>query len=150
MAAISLTVSLPVLKKYLNDSNRSVRETCDIAIAKIEWDHSEEGQRHLASITAEPQFAAVSAFCAPLPSLTMTTFRTYTSVDPAPATSSLLAGKSGSATASSVEELRLKILDTQLPLFERYRAMFALRNIGSPSAVDALAAGFSDDSALFK
>jgi len=28
--------------------------------------------------------------------------------------------------------------------------MFALRNIGTPAAVDALAAGFSDDSALFK
>lgn len=80
----------------------------------------------------------------------MTIFRTYTSVDPAPPTSSLLAGKSGTATVSSVEELRSKLLDTQLPLFERYRAMFALRNIGSPSAVDALAAGFSDDSALFK
>ncbi len=77
-------------------------------------------------------------------------FRTYTSVDPAPPISSLLAGKSGNATLSSVDELRLKLLDTQLPLFERYRAMFALRNIGSPSAVDALAAGFSDDSALFK
>jgi deoxyhypusine monooxygenase len=35
-------------------------------------------------------------------------------------------------------------------LFERYRAMFALRNIGSPAAVDALAAGFSDESTLFK
>jgi len=56
----------------------------------------------------------------------------------------------GTATESSVEELRPKLLDTQLPLFERYRAMFALRNIGSPAAVDALAAGFSDDSALFK
>jgi deoxyhypusine monooxygenase len=42
------------------------------------------------------------------------------------------------------------MLDTQVPLFERYRAMFALRNIGTPAAVDALAAGFSDDSALFK
>ncbi|KAE9390883.1 hypothetical protein BT96DRAFT_1001876 [Gymnopus androsaceus JB14] len=28
--------------------------------------------------------------------------------------------------------------------------MLALRNIGSPAAVDALAAGFSDDSASFK
>lgn len=28
--------------------------------------------------------------------------------------------------------------------------MFALRNVGTPAAVDALAAGFSDDSALFK
>ena len=51
---------------------------------------------------------------------------------------------------SGIEELRSKLLDTRLALFERYRAMFALRNIGSPSAVDALAAGFSDDSALFK
>jgi deoxyhypusine monooxygenase len=67
MGAISLTGSLPVLKKYLNDSNRTVRETCDIAIAKIEWDHSEAGQRHLSSITTEPQFAAVSAFCVQLP-----------------------------------------------------------------------------------
>jgi deoxyhypusine monooxygenase len=53
-------------------------------------------------------------------------------------------------TDSSVEELRSKLLDTQLPLFERYRAMFALRNIGTHAAVDALAAGFSDDSALFR
>ena len=67
MAAISETTSLPVLKKYLNDSNRTVRETCDIAVAKIEWDHSEEGKRHLASITTEPQFATVSSFCARLP-----------------------------------------------------------------------------------
>ena len=43
-----------------------------------------------------------------------------------------------------------KRLNTQLPLFERFRAMFALRNIGSPPAVDALAAGFSDDRVLFK
>ena len=38
----------------------------------------------------------------------------------------------------------------ELPLFQRYRAMFALRNIGTDEAVDALASGFSDDSALFK
>ena len=149
MGAISLTASLSVLKGYLNDSNRTVRETCDIAIAKIEWDRS-EGQRHLASITTEPPFAAVSALLRATASLTLTIFRIYTSVDPAPPTSGLVAGKSGTATVSSVEELRLKLLDTQLALFERYRAMFALRNIGSPSAVDALAAGFSDDSALFK
>ena len=41
-------------------------------------------------------------------------------------------------------------MEKNLPLFERYRAMFALRNIGTPAAVDALATGFSDDSALFK
>ena len=60
MGAISSASSLPILKKYLNDTNRSVRETCEIAIAKVEWDHSEEGQRHLASTTTEPQSVAFS------------------------------------------------------------------------------------------
>lgn len=41
-------------------------------------------------------------------------------------------------------------MDKTLPLFARYRAMFALRNIGSSEAIDALASGFDDDSALFK
>ena len=59
-----------------------------------------------------------------------------------PPSSGLLADRVGATTESSVEELHLKLVNTQLPLFECYRAMFALRNIGSPAAVDALAAGF--------
>lgn len=46
MGAISSSASLPILQEYLTDSNRSVRETCEIAIAKIEWDNSDEGKRH--------------------------------------------------------------------------------------------------------
>lgn len=38
-------------------------------------------------------------------------------------------------------ELRLSLLDESLPLFERYRAMFALRNHGSEEAALALGAG---------
>jgi hypothetical protein len=41
-------------------------------------------------------------------------------------------------------------MDVKLPLFERYRAMFALRNDGGKDAVLALASGFADDSALFR
>ncbi|KAI0252370.1 deoxyhypusine hydroxylase [Lactifluus subvellereus] len=132
VSAISSASSLPVLKKYLNASSHSVRETCEIALAKIEWDHSEEGRRHHQSTSDEPQ--------------------THTSVDPAPPTSGRLATKvkSGNATKSNVEDLRSILLDTQVPLFDRYRAMFALRSIGTAAAVDALAGGFSDDSALFK
>ena len=83
--------------------------------------------------------------------------RQFTSIDPAPpstvdtvAHSGLVRQKSATAEAPSVEELRTKLLDTSLPLFARYRAMFALRNIGSPAAIDALADGFNDDSDLFK
>ncbi|KAM5538723.1 hypothetical protein V8D89_007752 [Ganoderma adspersum] len=133
LGAISVTSSKGVLKRYLNDPERCVRETCEIALAKIEWDHSAEGEKHW-STTAK------------------TAEQSYTSIDPAPPSSGLLAGKAAPDDASeeNIVKLRNTLNDTNLPLFDRYRAMFALRNIGTPAAVDALASGFADDSALFK
>ncbi|CAB4434313.1 unnamed protein product [Rhizophagus irregularis] len=64
----------------------------------------------------------------------------YTSIDPAPP----------NVKTQSVTELREILLETKLPLFERYRAMFALRNLGSKEAVLGLAEGFNDPSALFR
>jgi len=55
----------------------------------------------------------------------------YYSVDPAPPDA-----------ARSVPELRKKLLDENENLFERYRAMFGLRNIGSDEAVLALCDGW--------
>lgn len=63
----------------------------------------------------------------------------FYSIDPAPAVSS-----------SDVSTLRAQLLDTSRSLFERYRAMFALRDIGSSEAVLALAEGLNDKSALFR
>ncbi|KAI0036525.1 deoxyhypusine hydroxylase [Vararia minispora EC-137] len=134
MGAIAAEKSLPMLRKYCEDSDRAVRETCEIALARIEWAHSEEGKN-----------ASTSAVSSEEPQM-------YTSIDPAPPTSGLLRGKPrpGDLTEQNIADLRTTLLDTHLPLFQRYRAMFALRNIGTPAAVDALAAGFIDDSALFK
>lgn len=57
----------------------------------------------------------------------------------------------------SISDLEQTLLDTSLPLFKRYRAMFALRDLASPPdlptavpAINALAAGFKDPSALFR
>lgn len=57
----------------------------------------------------------------------------------------------------SIDELQEILLDTRLPLFQRYRAMFALRDLSSPPnllsaepAIQALASGFRDPSALFR
>lgn len=47
-------------------------------------------------------------------------------------------------------ELRTRLLDASLPMFQRMRAVFALRNIGGADAIDALAAAFTDDSALLR
>lgn len=57
----------------------------------------------------------------------------YCSVDPAPP-----------AQRKTVPELRTQLLDESLPLFERYRAMFALRNLGTEEAVLALGDGERD------
>ena len=53
MGAISSESSIQILKRYLNDPNRSVRETCEIALAKIEWDSSPEGKTHHSTPTPE-------------------------------------------------------------------------------------------------
>lgn len=61
------------------------------------------------------------------------------------------------ADVPSIPELESILLNTSTPLFKRYRAMFALRDLASPPdlptavpAVEALARGFSDPSALFR
>lgn len=63
----------------------------------------------------------------------------YASVDPAPP-----------ASTKSTSELRDALLNESLPLFDRYRAMFALRNLGTEEAALALADGLQCSSALFR
>ena len=45
MGAISSPEALPVLNEYLHDPDASVRETCHLAINKIELDNSETGKK---------------------------------------------------------------------------------------------------------
>ncbi|NWU71967.1 DOHH hydroxylase, partial [Pterocles burchelli] len=63
----------------------------------------------------------------------------YLSVDPAPP-----------AEETDVAKLRETLLDESRTLFDRYRAMFALRNLGGQAAVLALADGLRCGSALFR
>ncbi|KAI0159004.1 pyridoxamine-phosphate oxidase [Pestalotiopsis sp. IQ-011] len=72
----------------------------------------------------------------------------FASIDPAPPMPE---------TAQTVDTLEKTLMDTKAPLFMRYRAMFALRDLASPPdlptatpAVLALAKGFADSSALFR
>lgn len=63
----------------------------------------------------------------------------YSSVDPAPPL------KDG-----NVGQWRVKLLDQSLSLFQRYQALFALRNHGGVDAVLAIVSAFSDNNVLFK
>ena len=63
----------------------------------------------------------------------------FDSVDPAPP-----------STVNDVSRLRATLCDEEEKMFQRMRALFALRNIGGNDSVDALAAAFSSSSALLK
>lgn len=64
----------------------------------------------------------------------------YLSVDPAPAASKDV----------PTEALKATLLDPRESLFDRYRAMFSLRNRNTEAAALALAEGYGDASALFR
>jgi deoxyhypusine monooxygenase len=119
--------SLQLLKERRDDSSEEVvvRETCEIAVQRVEWEHS-------TSRKAEKLKAS-----------------DFASIDPAP--------PMPTEQERSIEELERTLLDSELPLFQRYRAMFALRDLASPPdlptalpAIKALAKGFCDKSALFR
>ena len=63
----------------------------------------------------------------------------FGSVDPAPPSDGLSVGK-----------LRASLCDEEERMFQRMRALFALRNMGGKDAVEALAAAFESSSALLK
>lgn len=45
LGALCHTESLDLLRHYLNDSAEEVRQTCEIAIARIEWETSEMAKK---------------------------------------------------------------------------------------------------------
>ncbi|XP_041978433.1 deoxyhypusine hydroxylase [Aricia agestis] len=63
----------------------------------------------------------------------------FASIDPAPP-----------SAEDNVENLRQILIDESKTLFERYRAMFSLRNLGTTESINALGEGFRASSALFR
>ncbi|KAI9926692.1 deoxyhypusine hydroxylase [Aspergillus wentii] len=128
LGALGFEDSLELLKKMRDDENELdiIRETCDIAVDRIIWENSEEKKAE----ELKPS--------------------DFGSIDPAPPLPM-------AASQPSISDMENTLLDTKLPLFQRYRAMFALRDLASPpdlptavSAVNALAKGLKDPSALFR
>ena len=63
----------------------------------------------------------------------------FDSVDPAPPSED-----------KNIENLRITLNDSKQKMFQRMRALFALRSIGGIESVEALAAAFDSKSALLK
>ncbi|KAJ1649749.1 deoxyhypusine hydroxylase [Dispira simplex] len=124
LGALGSTAVLPVLEEFHKHPNPVISQTCEIAIARIHHDAQSTDNKPQDSTSADSSAHIL-----------------YTSVDPAPALVD---------TKQSTAELRETMLDTSRPLFERYRAIFALRNRGDTESVLALADGLRDESALFR
>ena len=125
LGAIGLDESLVLLERYLNDPMKEVSETCEIAVGRIRYEQRRRsGEKEQQQQQQQQQQDEQGPFL---------------SVDPAP--------PSAPAPTSTLRE---QLLNTSLPLFERYRAMFALRNRCDEPAVLALADGLQDSSALFR
>nr|NVI76126.1 nero [Cucujiformia] len=115
LGAIGSDAALSHLEKYKNDPITEVAETCQLALDRIKW--LKNSNKDETKLPKSP----------------------YTSVDPAPPSSTL-----------NIEELKSQLTNEELSLFKRYRAMFALRNIGSPEAIKILGEALNSGSALFK
>jgi deoxyhypusine monooxygenase len=132
MGAIGDPISLGILREFLKDEEVSVRETCELAIEKIEGNES---------------FKANEA-------------GVYGTIDPAPSMiKSFHETSAADLGRNDLIKMKVQLLDQQKSLFERYRAMFGLRDAVRRAsendeldgiAIDALATGFSDPSALFR
>ena len=106
-----------ILTEFANDPMVEVAETCQLALARLDWLESQRNQTAAEVLTDNP----------------------YYSVDPAPP-----------ATIKTIPQLKEKLLDESENMFERYRAMFQLRNDGRDEAVLALCCGLKCKSALFR
>lgn len=102
---------------YEHDPEEVIRQTCELAIGRIEWENAASNDSDKLQKSA------------------------FTSIDPAPPLPS---------DEDKVDKLKELLNDQKESLFNRYRAMFRLRDIATEEAVLALASGFDDPSALFR
>ncbi|CAA0387160.1 unnamed protein product [Arabidopsis thaliana] len=119
LGAIGLAGNVNILKKSLSsDPAQEVRETCELALKRIE---------DMSNVDAENQSSTTEK-------------SPFMSVDPA----------GPAASFSSVHQLRQVLLDETKGMYERYAALFALRNHGGEEAVSAIVDSLSASSALLR
>ena len=164
LGAIEAPESLSVLAKHAADAASEVSDTCELALALLNYKISKGScgcdRRPQEALRKEQQQQQQqqqpgdgghdgndsSASCAWEPRQPEPTAPTYTYVSPAPA-----------AKAAPLHALRSQLLNQELPLFKRYRALFALRDAVPKEGEEAVHAlceclgdANPDESALLK
>ena len=130
LGAIGHERSIPILQQAieLNPDTPEIGQTCRLAIDYMQW-KIKGGEEN----DAENQPMVCACMLSP-----------YSSVDPAP--------PHPQHVNMSTRDIGAILRDASIPLFERYRAMFSLRNRGGSDAVLALGRALLEDesSALFR
>jgi deoxyhypusine monooxygenase len=142
LGAIGDPSSMDILLKFSNDSNRVISETCQLSIERIRALLNSEHPDHAA---LKDNRIRVDALQEPFDSdqgHSESPIIPFASIDPTPA----------ETTIGTIEELTNRLIDPKSSLYDRYKAMFALRNINSSESALALAKGFEYEhtSALFR
>mmetsp|Transcript_24246 Transcript_24246/g.36171 ORF Transcript_24246/g.36171 Transcript_24246/m.36171 type:complete len:382 (-) Transcript_24246:122-1267(-) len=126
LGAIGALSSLPILQSIQQQSkstqNEEISQTCEIAIDYMTWKNSSKSKE-------EEEYDGVACACMLSP---------YSSHDPAP--------PHPTHVHLSTEELGDILRREEKPLFERYRAMFSLRNRGTTECVHELGNTLVQDS----
>eukprot|EP00297_Palpitomonas_bilix_P012526 CAMPEP_0113872788 /NCGR_PEP_ID=MMETSP0780_2-20120614/3409_1 /TAXON_ID=652834 /ORGANISM="Palpitomonas bilix" /LENGTH=310 /DNA_ID=CAMNT_0000858361 /DNA_START=181 /DNA_END=1113 /DNA_ORIENTATION=- /assembly_acc=CAM_ASM_000599 len=119
LGAIGDPQCLELLRKHADNDCREVRETCELSLDRIAWKKAAgEGAEDL-------------------------TEKRFRSVDPAPPVE-----LEGLSEEEKVTKLRAILMDQSERLFQRYRAMFALRDLNTDASALAIADALFDPSAL--
>ncbi|OVA02452.1 PBS lyase HEAT-like repeat [Macleaya cordata] len=119
LGAIGLESNIPLLENSLvSDPAPEVRETCELALSRIEEHKNINVNEKTSTVPASP----------------------FLSVDPA----------APASFSSSVDQLREVLLSEEKSMYERYAALFALRNHGGDGAVSAIIDSLGARSALLR
>jgi len=121
LGAIGCKSAIDVLTKYISHKEAAISETCQLAIERIN-DVGKDGNQN------KPTGG-------------------FGSIDPAVFEEALA---SNGDTSEAIDPLQERLINEKLPLYERYVAMFKLRNINSKLSTQALCKGFGASSALFR
>ena len=118
LGAIGTDECLALVEPFVEDPSQEVRETCQLAVARIKWLQTIKDPIEREKKAGESDFFTV---------------------DPAP-----------SSLVDDPEKLELVLLDETKGIFERYCALFALRDMNNEASVAALIRGFAAESALLR
>ena len=134
-----------LVEEHLADATREVAETCQLAVQRMAWYDKKQAEEEEEKRTQEAgqQQQHMAAAEEGGESEKAVVIKRYLSVDPAPP----------AAPGTPTERLVAALLDesAETPIFDRYRALFSLRDAGGAPAVSALCAALrGSTSALLK